>query len=58
MRLGLPELLVVFVIGMVWIVPLAAAIWALVTLHQIRKEQAGMSTKLDAIQRAVQTSRA
>jgi hypothetical protein len=57
MRLGLPELLVVFMIGLVWLVPFAAGIWALVTLHRIRTSQEDMSSKLASIERSIQAVR-
>jgi len=59
MWLGLPELLVVFVLAMFWVVPVAAAIWAMVTLHRIRSAQDGMRGKLEAIEGLIrgQTSR-
>jgi hypothetical protein len=57
MRLGVPELLVVFMIGLVWVVPVAACVWALVTLHRIRATQEEMSRKLDAVERAIQTTK-
>ena len=36
MRLGVPELIVVLTLGLVWLIPVAAGIWALITLHRIR----------------------
>jgi hypothetical protein len=48
---GLPELLLVFVLAAFWIVPLAAAAWALVTLYRIRGSQDAIQRKLDTIER-------
>ena len=52
-QLGVPELMIL-VIGLVfWIVPLVAGIWALITLWQIRRRQEDVLRKLDALERAV-----
>ena len=52
--IGMPELMVVLVIGLVWGVPIAAAIWTLVTLQRIRSGQQAVQLKLDAIERLLQ----
>jgi hypothetical protein len=52
--IGMPELTVVLVIGLLWGVPIAAAIWALVTLQRIRSEQQAVQLKLDTIERLLQ----
>ena len=57
MRLGVPELVIVLMLGLIWVVPAAAAIWALVTLHRIRTIQADMRNRLAAIERVIQTVR-
>ena len=56
MRLGLPEFLVLFFVGAFWIVPVAAGIWALVTLQKIRSTQEAMNRRLEAIERQGQRS--
>ena len=33
---GMPELIVILTIGLFWGGPIAAAVWAIVTLHRIR----------------------
>jgi hypothetical protein len=48
---GIPELLILLMFGVFWLVPVAAAIWALVTLYRIRAEQQAVQLKLDAIER-------
>ena len=53
MRLGVPELFIVLMVGLLWILPLTAAVWALVTLHRIRTTQEDMRDKLDAMVRAM-----
>jgi len=54
--LGVPELLVVLIIGAFWLVPVAAGVWALITLQRIRAAQEAMQRQLDAIERQVQRS--
>lgn len=56
MGLGVPELLVVLIIGAFWLVPVAAGVWALITLQRIRAAQEAMQRQLDAIERQVQRS--
>ncbi len=53
---GMPELLVVLMLLALWIIPVAAVIWALVSLYRIRSEQQRMQSKLDAIERMLQRS--
>jgi hypothetical protein len=50
MSLGLPEFLVVLIIGVFWLVPIAAGVWALVTLHRIRSTQDEMNRRLETIE--------
>jgi hypothetical protein len=54
--IGVPELFVALFAFVLWLIPLAAGIWALVTLHRIRMEQHAVQTKLDAIERLLQRS--
>ena len=49
--LGMPELVILFGVGVVWLLPVAAAIWALVTLQRVRSAQQAMALKLDSIER-------
>jgi len=53
----IPELFVVLLIGVVWIIPIAAAVWALVTLYRIRATQEDMRQKLDTLARLMQSGR-
>ena len=57
MTLGVPELIVVLTLGLVWVIPVAAGIWALITLHRIRTTQEDMRGRLAAIERLIQTQR-
>jgi hypothetical protein len=55
--LGLPELMVVFVIGAMWGLPVVAAIWAGMTLHRIRTTQQAIGVRLESIERILQAGR-
>ena len=54
MSRGVPELLIILLISAVWIVPIAAGIWALVTLHRVRVGQDAVRAKLESIERLLQ----
>jgi len=56
-RLGLPELIVVFMVGLVWVIPIAVGIWAVITLNRIRTTQEDMRNRLTAIERSIQNIR-
>jgi hypothetical protein len=49
--LGVPELVVLLVIGLFYGVPIAGAIWAIITLQRIRTDQQVMGSRLEAIER-------
>ena len=53
-RVGIPEILVIMMFGFFWIIPLAAGVWALVTLHRIRTSQEDVRRRLEAIERSLQ----
>jgi hypothetical protein len=48
--LGLSELLVVVLLAGVSLLPMAAAIWALVKLHQIGRDLRAVEARLDTIE--------
>ena len=50
-RIGLPEILILLMMSVFWVIPLVAAVWALVTLYRVRRDQEAMLTKLNAIER-------
>jgi hypothetical protein len=52
--LGVPEILVILIIAVTWLVPLAAGIWALLTLHRIRISQDAVRATLESIERQLQ----
>jgi len=54
---GAPEVVVLLVIGLFYGVPIAGAIWAIVTLQRIRIEQRAMGVRLETIERLVQADR-
>jgi hypothetical protein len=54
--IGFPELLVITMIGVFWVIPVAAGVWALFTLHRIHTGQQALHAKLDTIERLLQGS--
>ena len=52
--IGLPEITVVLFLAVVWLVPLAASIWALRALHRIRISQDAVRATLESIERLLQ----
>lgn len=53
---GVPELFVVLMIAVLWLGPLAAGVWAMVTLHRVRVGQDAIRTRLESIERLLQRS--
>jgi hypothetical protein len=54
MGLGIPEFLIIVLLAGFWIIPLAAGIWALVTLQRLRVGQEALQVKLESIERLIQ----
>jgi hypothetical protein len=52
----LPELLIILVFGILWIIPIAAAAWALYTLQRIRSGQEVIRLRLELLERTLQRS--
>jgi hypothetical protein len=52
--LGVPELIVILILGTFYVVPIAAAVWAIFTLHRIRTDQEAMGVRLETIERLLQ----
>ncbi len=50
---GVPEILVILFISALWLIPIAAAIWALMTLNRLRVTQDAMRRSLDQIARGL-----
>jgi hypothetical protein len=49
--LGLPELLIVLVVGVLCLLPIVAGIWGLVMLIRILSNQQSINTRLDSLER-------
>ena len=54
--MGLPELLIILVVGVFWLIPIAAAAWALYTLQRIRSGQEVIRLRLELLERTLQRS--
>lgn len=52
--IGMPEVVVLFGVALFWLIPAAAGVWALVTLHRIRLGQDELRGRLSAIERSLQ----
>jgi hypothetical protein len=57
-RIGMPEILVVLTLAALWLVPLAAGEWALLTLHRIRTGQEDVRRRLETVERLLQRTTA
>lgn len=55
-QIGIPELFFVLIAGLFWLVPLVAAIWALVVLQRVHTGQHDIRRRLEAIERLLQRS--
>ena len=53
MGLGAPEFFIVLVIGVVYLIPIAAAIWLLLKVKQMFETQQKMAAHIEAIARIV-----
>jgi hypothetical protein len=56
MGVGLPELIIILVIFVLYLVPIAAAAWALYTLQRIRSGQEVIRLRLELLERTLQRS--
>jgi hypothetical protein len=50
----LPELLFILVLGVLYLIPIAAAAWALYTLQRIRSGQEVIRLRLELLERTLQ----
>ena len=55
-RVGVPEIMVILAIAMFWLVPIAAGLWAILTLHRIRIAQEAMGSHLQTIVSLMQSN--
>jgi hypothetical protein len=53
---GMPEVIILLPFLVISLVPVAAGIWALVTLHRIRTGQQMLQAKVESIERLLQRS--
>ena len=53
-QIDAPELVIVLMIGVIYIIQIAAAVWALVMLKQLRDGQRAVEGKLDTIAHILQ----
>ncbi len=53
-RTGIPELMVILVVAAIYLIPVAAGVWALGTLRRIRVAQDAMGLRLEAIERLLE----
>lgn len=56
MSVGVPELIIILLLMVTWVVPVAVAVWMVVTLHRLRAGQRAVELKLDTIERLLQRS--
>jgi|SoiMethySBSTD1v2_1073268.scaffolds.fasta_scaffold09595_9 hypothetical protein len=54
--IGAPELIVAMVAALFWVIPIALAVWVVITLRKIRAGQQAVQVKLDAIERLIERS--
>jgi hypothetical protein len=52
--IGVPELIVAMVAALFWVIPIALAVWVVITLRSIRAGQQAVQLKLDAIERLIE----
>ena len=54
--MGLPTLVIILVLVAVYIIPIAAAVWALYTLQRIRSGQEVIRLRMELLERTLQRS--
>ncbi len=50
---GVPEILIILFVSALWLIPIAAAVWALLTLNRLRVTQDAIQRSLDGIVRGL-----
>jgi hypothetical protein len=55
-QIGLPELIIILMITVTWAIPIAFAVWVVVSLRRIRAGQQAAQMKLESIERLLQRS--
>jgi hypothetical protein len=56
MSVGIPELIIILIMVVTWVVPVAVAMWMVVTLRRLRAGQQAVEMKLETIERLLQRS--
>jgi hypothetical protein len=51
--IGVPEMAVLLVVALLWLLPIAAGVWALITLHRLRLGQDELRMRLANIERGL-----
>jgi type IV secretory pathway VirB3-like protein len=51
--IGIPELLIILVISGFWLIPVAAAVWVVLTLNRLRNDQQAIRASVESIQRTL-----
>jgi len=54
--MGVPEIFIMGILATFWLIPLAAGIWAIVTLQRIRSGQETIRLRLELLERMLQRS--
>jgi hypothetical protein len=52
--IGIPEVLVILIVALLWFIPIAAGVWVLSTLHRLQKGQEAIRARLEAIERLLE----
>jgi hypothetical protein len=55
-RLPFPEIIIIVVLAIFWLIPIAAGIWTLITLQRIRSGQEVIRLRLEVMERMLQRS--
>ena len=50
---GIPELLIILVVSGFWLIPVAVAVWVVLTLNRLRNDQQAIRASLESIQRTL-----
>ena len=50
---GIPELLIILVISGFWLIPVAVAVWVVLTLNRLRNDQQAIRASVESIQRTL-----
>jgi type IV secretory pathway VirB3-like protein len=51
--IGIPELLIVLVVSGFWLIPVAVAVWVVLTLSRLRNDQQAIRASLESIERTL-----